>query len=112
MSDPQNWQNPDLKVYSTDVGIDGTHNFLKTGMTAKAEVIIKELKDVIIVPIQAVVNIEGKKFCYIANGQNPHKRQVETGEFNIDFVEIKSGLDEGEKVLLNPPRFTESESEK
>jgi multidrug efflux pump subunit AcrA (membrane-fusion protein) len=40
------------------------------------------------------------------------KREVETGLFNDDFVEIKSGLTKGEKVLLNPPRWTEPESAK
>jgi hypothetical protein len=32
---------------------------------------------------------------------------VETGLFNDNFVEIKSGLTEGEKVLLNPPKWNE-----
>ncbi len=38
------------------------------------------------------------------------RREVETGLFNDDFVEIKSGLTEGEKVLLNPPRWAEPET--
>ena len=58
---PQEWLNPDLKVYATDVSIDGTHDFLKTGMTAKVEIIIDELKNVISVPIQAVLNIQRQK---------------------------------------------------
>jgi hypothetical protein len=32
---------------------------------------------------------------------------VQTGLFNDSFVEIKSGLDEGQRVLLNPPRWSE-----
>lgn len=104
MADPEEWLNPDLKVYSTDIRIDGTHEQLKTGMTAKVEIIVQELKDVISVPIQTVVNIEGRKVCYIYTISGPQQRQVETGAFNDNFVEIKSGLDEGEKVLLNPPR--------
>ena len=111
LADSENWLNPDLKVYATDVSIDGTHNFLKTGMTAKVEVVIEELKDVISVPIQAVVNIEGKKVCFVSSGSSPERRQVETGAFNDSFVEIKSGLAEGDKVLLNPPRLIESENE-
>jgi HlyD family secretion protein len=104
MTDPEEFLNPDLKVYSTDVRIDGTHEQLKTGMTAEVEIIVQELKDVISVPIQTVVNIEGQKICYIDTISGPQQRQVETGAFNDNFVEIKSGLDEGEKVLLNPPR--------
>ena len=107
MADPEEFLNPDLKVYSTDVRIDGTHKQLKTGMTAKVEIIVQKLKDVISVPIQTVVNIEGRKVCYIYTISGPQQRQVETGAFNDNFVEIKSGLEEGEKVLLNPPRRLE-----
>ncbi len=110
LADPEEWINPDHKVYRTDVSVDGTHESLKTGMTAKVEVIIDELQDVLSVPIQAVVTHEGTKLCYVMTDSGPEKREVETGAFNNDFVEIKSGLAEGEKVLLNPPRITELEA--
>jgi HlyD family secretion protein len=96
LADPEEWLNPDLKVYSTDVSIDGTHEFLKTGMTAKVEVIIEELKNVISVPVQAVINRDGKKVCYVMSSKKPKQREVETGLFNDNFVEIKNGLTEGE----------------
>ncbi len=108
LADQEDYLNPDLKVYSTDVGIDGTHDSLKTGMTGKVTVMINELHDVLYVPIQSVVTVEDKKICYVA-GSPTQKREVETGLFNDNFVEIKSGLAEGEKVLLNPPKWTEPE---
>ena len=108
LADQTDFLNPDLKVYLTDVSIDGTHDALKTGMTADVEVIINELHDVLYVPIQSVVTVEEKKMCYVM-GSRAEKREVETGLFNEDFVEIKSGLTEGEKVLLKPPKWTESE---
>jgi RND family efflux transporter MFP subunit len=109
LASPEDWLNPDLKVYATDVSIDGTYDFLKTGMTAKVEIVINELKDVISVPIQAVLNARGKKVCFVLSSSTAKQRQVETGAFNDSFVEIKSGLSEGDKVLLNPPRLTEAE---
>jgi HlyD family secretion protein len=112
LADPDRWLNPDLKVYVTDVSIDGTHDFLKTGMTGKVEVFIDELHDVLYVPIQSVVTVGDKKVCYVMASSRAEKREVETGLFNDDFVEIKSGLTEGEKVLLNPPRWTEPEPAK
>jgi len=33
----------------------------------------------------------------------PDRREVQTGEFNDDFIEVRKGLSEGERVLLNPP---------
>ena len=108
LADQEDFLNPDLKVYLTDIGIDGTHDSLKTGMTGKVTVMIDELHDVLYVPIQSVVTVEDKKICYFA-GSPAQKREVETGLFNDNFVEIKSGLAEGEKVMLNPPRWTEPE---
>ena len=77
-------------------------------MTGKVTVIIDELHDVLYVPIQCVVTVQDKKICYVA-GDPAQKREVETGLFNDNFVEIKSGLAEGEKVLLNPPKWIEPE---
>lgn len=111
LADPDRWMNPDLKVYATDVSIDGKHDALKTGMTGKVKIIIDELKDVMYVPIQSVVTVDDKEVCYIMSSPL-EKREVETGLFNDNFVEIKSGLAKGEKVLLNPPRWTASETKK
>jgi HlyD family secretion protein len=111
LADPERWLNPDLKVYTTDVSIEGTHDSLKTGMTGEVEVIIDELHDVLYVPIQSVVTVEEKKMCYVM-GSRAEQREVETGLFNDNFVEMKSGLTEGEKVLLNPPRWTGPEPAK
>ena len=112
LAEPQRFMNADLKVYPTDVSIDGTHDSIKTGMSGKVEILIDELKDVLYVPIQSVVTVDEKELCYVKAGGRTEKRDVVTGLFNDDFVEIKSGLTQGEKVLLNPPRWTASETKK
>jgi len=103
----QNWLSPDLKVYKTEVNIDGTYDFLKPGMSAKVEILVERLDDVIIVPVQVVSNRGGKKVCYVL-GSDPEEREVKTGSFNDTFVQIFEGLEPGEKVLLSPPKITES----
>ena len=112
LADPDRWMNPDLKVYATDVSIEGANDALKTGMTGKVKIIISELEDVLYIPIQSVVTVDDKEVCYVKTDGRTDKREVETGLFNENFVEIKSGLTEGEKVLLNPPRWTASEAQK
>ncbi len=106
LADPKGYWEPDVKVYTTDVSIEGTYDFIKTGMTGKVEVTIDELHGVLYAPIQSVVTVEDKKVCYVMASNEAKRREVETGLFNDNFVEIKSGLTEGEKVLLNPPRWT------
>ena len=103
------FMNPDLKVYKTMVSIDGTHDFLKTRMSCSVEIFVRQLKDVILVPIQVVANRRGKKVLYVLGPQGAvQEREVRTGAFNGTLVQISEGLSEGEKVLLNPPLFTES----
>jgi HlyD family secretion protein len=111
LPDSQNrWLNPDLKVYLTTVTIDGTNTWLKPGMSAKVEILVDHLDNVVYVPVQCVEPGNGKQFCFVAGSFNkPERREVQVGEFNDDFIEVKSGLKEGDRVLLNPPEIPDSE---
>src|SRR2546427_5014549 len=87
LPDSQNrWMNPDLKGYLTTITINGTYDWLKPGMSAKVEIRVKELPDLVYVPIQAVAPIAGKQFCYLASRGQPEQREVEIGEFNDEFI--------------------------
>jgi HlyD family secretion protein len=104
LPDSQNrWMNPDMKVYLTTITINGTYDWIKPGMSAKAEILVDHLDVVVYVPIQSVVPSEGKQVCHVVHGLKTEKREVEVGQFNDAFIAIKSGLKEGESVLLNPP---------
>ena len=98
-----NWLNPDLKVYKTLVTIEGTHDFLKSRMSCKVQILVEQLDDVVIVPIHVVSNRAGRKVCYVMTPQGHEERVVRTGLFNDTFVEITEGLEAGEEVMLNPP---------
>jgi RND family efflux transporter MFP subunit len=104
------WFNPDLKVYKTEVAIDGAHDFVKPGMSAKVEILVNHIKDALIVPNHVVANRLGKKVCYVSTSRGTEQREVQTGQYNDAFVQILSGLQAGEKVLLNPPTLTETEA--
>ncbi len=102
--------NPDIKVYKTLVRIDGTENasFLKSQMSCRVEILVGKAEDALIVPITSVANRGGKKVCYAINAQgSSEEHEVTAGLFNDKYVEILEGLEEGDKVLLNPPLITE-----
>lgn len=98
--------NPDLKLYATEISLQGGET-LRPGMSAKVEIIVGELKDVIAVPLQCVSNREGKKICYVHTLKGNTERPVVVGAYNDKFIEITEGLKPGEKVSLNPPRAYE-----
>jgi len=97
------WMNPELKVYNTEIYLDGNDGDLRTGMSCKAEIIIEQYDDAIYVPIQAVLRIKGETTVFVLTGGDYEPRKVVIGLDNNRMVRIVSGLDEGEVVLLTPP---------
>lgn len=82
---------------------------LKPGMSADVEILIFTLNKVLSVPSQSVVEREGKKQVFIAQGRiHPgakaiaRLRPVELGETNWSFTEIKEGISPGEFVITTP----------
>ncbi len=97
------WLNPDLKVYNTGVFLEGEGDYLRTGMSCKAEIIIEEYDDVMYVPVQAVLRIGGEPTVYVQRGSGFEQRKVKVGMDNNRMIRIIEGLQVGEAVLLTPP---------
>lgn len=99
----QRWMNPDVKLYPVQVSIDGVHEWLRPSMSCDVEIEVARLDNVLYVPVQAVIEENGQRVCYVDTGLDTERRVVETGEMNIEHIEIKKGLKEGERVLLRAP---------
>ena len=97
------WINPDLKMYITDVNIEGDTSQLRTGTSCKTQIIIAEYDDVVYVPVQSVVKIGDQPTVYVADNGKPKPVPVEVGLDNNIMVHIKSGLNPGQQVLMTPP---------
>jgi HlyD family secretion protein len=97
------WMNPNLKVYSTDVLIEDELPDLKPGASARAEIIVTNLVNALTIPLQAVTTVKGKQVCFVQQGTELVAVSVSVGNFNDQFIEIRSGLKEGDHVALTPP---------
>lgn len=83
---------------------------IKPGMSADIEILITTLKDVLSAPSQAIIEREGKKQVYVAEGKGlaagavtrVRLRPVEAGESNWVNTEIKKGLSPGEFIVTTP----------
>ena len=101
---------PNLKVYPCTVHIDGYHPWMKPGMNAKVEIIVDQLADVLYVPVQSVEVKQDQHFCYIRNGGVLERREIKTGLFNDEFIEVRGGLSGGEAVALALPKKSEADA--
>jgi len=100
------WMSSDVKVYQTIVAIDDTVSQLKPGMSAEVTILAEESTEpVLTLPIQSVVGsiaMGGKRKCFVVVDGQPVEREIELGRSNDKMVEVKSGVHEGDKVVLNP----------
>ena len=88
--------------YYANVLIDNPDRTLRIGMTTENNIKIANAKDVLLVSNMAIQKRDGKSFVNILNDKNqPEQREVETGIQNDFQTEIKSGLNEGEKVIVS-----------
>ena len=104
-----------ISVYDTHVWIQDENSQLpedlKPGVSAKAEIIVAELNDVMMVPVQSVTTYKGQKVVQVKRGENVVVVPVKTGQFNNRFIEIKDGLKEGDQVSLAPNIDENSETQ-
>jgi hypothetical protein len=95
-----------VKEYASFVSIDGAQQFsdLKPNMTAEVSILVKEMKGVLSVPLQAVVEKGGKFYGYALakNAKGYVERTLLIGDNNDKHIEIKDGLNEGDEIILNP----------
>jgi hypothetical protein len=99
------FMSPDLKLYPAVIELDNAPNIklIKSGMSCTAEIIVKQYKEIVYVPVQSVIRVDGKPTVYIGSGSNPKPRIVEIGMSNNLNISIIKGLKGGEEVSLTPP---------
>jgi multidrug efflux pump subunit AcrA (membrane-fusion protein) len=84
------------------IDLDPTDATLRGGLSATAEIHIASARGVLLVPVSAVVTAGKGSFVMVpgAAGSPPERRPVTIGIQNLEYVEVQSGLKEGEKVLI------------
>ncbi len=88
------------------VTLDAPAEALVPGTTGQASVTKAQREDVLVIPRRALL---GKSVFVVENGQ-VRRREVETGFLGLNLAEIKSGLDEGDLVIVETPHlFREGE---
>lgn len=106
------FMNPDLKVYNTQIEIDGNGSELRNGMSCRAEIVIERFAETLFVPLQAVLRVAEQATVYVATADGFQPRAVTTGLDNNRMIQILSGLTAGEEVLLTPPLAAAEKREK
>jgi RND family efflux transporter MFP subunit len=96
------WFSGSVKTYETIVKIEGEVDSLKPGMTAVVNIRVDRIRDILTVPVQAVVQVDRDNWCYVNAGRGIERRDIVIGRSNEKFVHVREGLQPGDRVVLNP----------
>lgn len=98
----------DEKYFEIRVLLDESDPRVRPGMTARVVIHTADLENVMTVPIHALFYDQQKAYCYVEAPFGFEKREVALGTGNEEWVEIKSGLKEGENICLAMPKENRS----
>lgn len=92
----------ETRTFEVRVRLKDESAVVKPGMSADVEIIIDSIVNALVVPSQAIIEKEGKRFVYLVRDSKAAYSAVETGRFNWNLTEIKAGLAEGETIVVTP----------
>ncbi|NQU22376.1 MAG: hypothetical protein HQ567_13945 [Candidatus Nealsonbacteria bacterium] len=103
---PTGWWTGNEVRYDTFVDLPSGHR-LRPGMSAEVEVLVARHKDVLTIPVVAIVETEKGNFCWVKTAHGTRRRSLGLGDTNDVFTVVETGLKEGDEVVLNPTAFIE-----
>lgn len=90
--------------FTITVELTNPDELVRPGMTAAVNILVREVKDVLVVPNRAVRVVDGQRVVYILKDGEPEMVKIRLGATSDIVSEVISGdLKEGDLIVLNPP---------
>jgi len=91
-------------VFDVRVVINEPDELVRPGMTAAVNIIVSEIKDVLIIPNRAIRVNDGQRVVYVLREGQLVETKIRTGSSSDTHTELLEGvLSEGDVLVLNPP---------
>jgi membrane fusion protein, multidrug efflux system len=89
------------RMFRTKIKIDNADGSLKAGMFTKVQLATGDAMQVLTVPQAAVLQKQGLYYVFVIEKDNAIRHPVEIGTVAGDVIQIKSGLQAGDKVAIS-----------
>lgn len=73
---------------------------LKSGMSSTVAIVTSAAENALLVPIEAIMDFNGKKFVLVKNDTKTVRTEVTIGVVNTDSAEVLTGLKEGDTIVM------------
>ncbi|MCP4660316.1 MAG: efflux RND transporter periplasmic adaptor subunit [bacterium] len=88
------------RTLDVEVEIPNHDRRLRPGMYARLELLRRTLSDVVVVPLDAVIQLEDARVLYVVEDERAVQRRVTLGLVLEDEVVVEEGLGAGERVIV------------
>jgi RND family efflux transporter MFP subunit len=87
-------------LYELELKVSNPQNLILPGMFARVDVIKATVEDAVSVPVYAMITHNGEKVVYLEEGGLAVKRPIATGILEGWNLQVTSGLEPGERVIV------------
>ena len=92
---------PETRTFKATVNIDNPNLTLRPGMFVKAEIIVASKDSSIVIPKDIMLARRNRKTVFIVERGFARERTIDEGLSNPDEVEVVSGLNQGERIVVD-----------
>ncbi len=97
-----------VNIYHVDIAPDSVPEVFRSGMSANVDITVREKSNVVLLPIAAVHNRDGRTFVTVrgATADSVRRLPVQTGLKDDNNVEIVAGLQAGQAVVVRDTTYS------
>lgn len=91
------------KMFEVMIKLNKVDSILKPGMTTSNHILVNEIPNKLIIPLEAVFASGNTSYVYVKKGNSISKQQVKLGKSNDEEVIVENGVTDGETVYMSVP---------
>ncbi len=97
-----------LYKFPVRVKFQSEKRLIRPGISSNISILVKRVENVVSVPASAVFVENDRRYVFVKLGEHRfERREVEIGTGNLNFIEIRTGLQEGDNVATTRPSQSE-----
>jgi len=98
---PRGLQQTRAKIVRCRVRLESNSDVLRPGMEVDVNGSRTLAEDVLLMPLEALVELDGNNFAWVARSNRAHRVPIDVGRRSFQQVEVTSGLNAGDRVVVS-----------
>jgi RND family efflux transporter MFP subunit len=103
---------PPDKNFPALATIDKLDPRLRPGMSATVDVVVERQRNVIVIPLKASFQVDGKPTVFVKRGTSFRPQPIEVSSRNSTEIVVTSGLEGGEEIALQNPGLQDTNTDR